>query len=156
MVLLKVRKDHFPIWVVDMGALDSIRQKIQQEAMAAITEAESKGKIATENNVHSFYSSAGTGRYKRTGQLGDSTRSTGVSGGGNHYTARIYLDVAGVSYKVPNPAFSPPYASYFSAQDVFNAAEAGGAHIAGKPGFWAKSEHDIEQALIEACSRHFS
>ena len=106
-----------------MGALDSIRQKIQQEAMAAITEAESKGKIATENNVHSFYSSAGTGRYKRTGQLGDSTRSTGVSGGGNHYTARIYLDVAGVSYKVPNPAFSPPYASYFSAQDVFNAAE---------------------------------
>jgi len=156
MVLLKVRKDHFLIWVVDMGALDSIRQKIQQEAMAAITEAESKGKIATENNVHSFYSSSGTGRYKRTGQLGNSTKSTGVSGGGNHYTARIYLDVAGTSYKVPNPAFDPPYASYFSSQEVFDAAEAGGAHIAGKPGFWAKSEKEIEQALYEAAGRHFS
>lgn len=138
-----------------MGALDSIRQKLQSEALAAITEAEQKGKLQTENNVHSFYSSSGTGRYKRTGQLGDSTESTGVSGGGNHYTARIYLDVAGTSYKVPNPAFDPPYASYFSSQQVFDAAEAGGAHIAGKPGFWAKSEKEIEQALYDAVSKHF-
>ena len=141
-----------------MGALDSIRQKIQQEAYAAISEAEQKGKIATENNVHSFYSSAGTGRYKRTGQLGNSTQSTGVSGGGNHYEARIYRDIDSVHYHYPNPnpAFYPQYPSHFSPHEVFEAAEAGGAHIAGKPGFWAKSEKEIEQALNEACSRHFS
>lgn len=141
-----------------MGALDSIRQKLQSEALAAITEAEQKGKLQTENNVHSFYSSSGTGRYKRTGQLGDSTESTGVSGGGNHYTARIYLDIDGVHYHYPdpNPAFYPPYPSHFSPQEVFEAAEIGAAHIAGKPGFWAKSEKEIEQALYEAAGRHFS
>lgn len=141
-----------------MGALDTIRAEIQQKAREAIVETNIVGTNATVNNMHSFYSQGHPKKYVRTGQLGASARSTGVSGGGNHYETTIYLDVEGTSYPVPNPAFDTDGSgrfSHFTSMEVFEAAEAGTSGILGKPGFWKKSETEIEQALNAAMAKRF-
>ena len=139
-----------------MSALDSLRSRIKQKALDVMQETEAKALSATQDNLYGFYSIAGTGRYKRTGQLGESAKSSGISIDGNCYENHIYLDIENVVYKVPNPAFNPPYASYFTPQEVFSAAEEGKAHIAGKPGFWAKSEKEIEDIFYDSIRRHFN
>lgn len=142
-----------------MGALDSIRKKIQQEARNAVAETDALGLAATLNNTHSFYSQGNPTVYQRTGQLGNSPKSTGVSGSGNSYKTKIYLDVAGTSYPVPNPDFDTDGTgrfSHFSSQEVFEAAESGSFGVKGKPGFWKKSEAEIQQIFEAAMSKRFS
>lgn len=138
--------------------LDSVRQRIQQKAREAVAETEAKGLTSAINNVASFYTMGNPTVYQRTGQLGSSARSKGVSGTGNTYETTIYLDVGGTSYDVPNPAFDYDGTgrfSHFSSQEVFEAAENHTSGVKGKPGFWKKTETEIEQAFDEAMSKRF-
>lgn len=127
-----------------MDALDVVLKRIQAEAEAAIDEALSNGFEATKQNVEDFYSQGQPRYYQRTGQLGKTPESTGVSGHGNHYEAQIWL----------NGDYSYNTGTYSGAK-VLSEAEMGGSGILGKPGFWEKSEEDIKRALDAACAKRF-
>jgi len=141
------------------GLLDTVRQKIQQKAKEAVEETEANGLTSAINNVSSFYTQGNPTIYQRTGQLGNSAKSDGVSGGGNNWRTKIYLDVAGTSYNVPNPDFDfdgTGRFSHFSSQEVFEAAENHTSGVKGKPGFWKKTESELEQMFDIAMSKRFS
>lgn len=138
-----------------MGALDSLRKEIQQTAEKAMYEAEGKAYLQTLQNLSDFYSQGKPKMYRRTGKLGNSPETTGVLGSGNHLEARIYLNS---QYEYDDhPSYIP--AKYAlpgrAAAWVMAQAEIGGAGILGKPGFWAKSEKDIENALYDAVKKYF-
>ena len=139
--------------------VDEIRKELQQKAREAIEETDQKGLEATKKNTQDFYSGGTPELYVRTGQLGNSPKSTGVSGGGNTYESKIYLDVGGTSYMVPNPLFDfdgTGRFSHYSSDEVFDAAENGHSHVVGKPGFWKKSDKEIEQIFDSSVSKRFS
>jgi len=147
-------------------SMAALEQMLIQEMRAAMNEANTKTKQTLDKELKSFYSSAGTGRYVRTGQLGNSGKADPVSGGGKQLSFDVYIDKGSISYGVPNPRFTDPiiaqqfdgrtYASYFSTDQVLNAAEAGAAHIAGNPGFWARAEGQFQSDLDAAMSSHFN
>lgn len=128
-----------------MGIFDAIRKQVQSEAKAAMVEAENKGFRDTQIDVSKFYGQGDPIRYKRTGKLRNTPRSTGVAGGGNHYQATIYLDTA-YEYETGT----------YTAQKVVSKAEVGGSGILGKPGFWEKSLSDIERDFYEALAKRFN
>lgn len=102
-----------------------------------------------------FYSQGSPKIYNRTGALGDSPKTSPVVAGGKEVSFDAYLDQS-VSYEVPNWDFiEARYPSYFTTPEVFNAAEAGTAHILGKSGFWARSEAKMQQELDKAMKSSF-
>ena len=141
-----------------MGILDSLREEIQQKAREAVEEVNAVGLNAAINNTTSFYSHGSPRYYVRTGQLGNSPKSSGVNGGGNHYSTTIYLDVGSTHYPVPNLLFDSDGTgrfSHFTSEEVFDAAEHGAHGVLGKPGFWEKTEKEIKEALDAAMSKRF-
>ena len=142
-----------------MAALDTIRKEIQKRARDAVAEVDIVGLNAARENTQGFYSQGSPKVYVRTGQLGRSPQSTGVSGAGNTYRTSVYLDVASTSYPVPNPLFDfdgTGRFSHFTSEEVFEAAENGTSGVLGKPGFWKKTEKEIKDALDDAMSKRFS
>ena len=141
-----------------MGLLDPLRTEIQNAAESAMNEAESKGYLATLRNLSDFYSKGKPKMYKRTGKLGNTPETTGVLGSGNHYEANIYLNTQ-YTYE-PDETLVYSKATYSratqSASWVATQAEVGGAGILGKPGFWAASEKDIENAFYDALKKRFN
>lgn len=127
-----------------MGFLDSVLKEIQNEAEAAMNEAEATAYLKTLKNVSDFYSQGKPKYYERTKELSRTPKTTGVRGDGNHFEAKIYLD----------SQYSYDTGSYTAAK-VMSEAEVGGSGILGKPGFWAKSEKDIEEAFYDALKKRF-
>ena len=107
------------------GALESA---LQAELESAMNQTESLCYLDAVQNT-SDYRQVQPKVYVVTGQLENSARSTGVSGGGNRYTFDIYDDMA------------------------FNVAESGGLINPG--GFWAKTEEDIQKNIDAVFGAHF-
>ena len=104
--------------------------------------------------VGSFYTRGNPTLYVRTGNLANSPRVSGISGGGNQLSFEAYLDPGW--YLVPNPAFTDRgFASKFTPSEVLGAAEVGQAHILGKGGFWSRSLKRMKQELISTFSLYF-
>lgn len=126
-------------------SMAGLKAMLMKEMTSAMNEAESKSLEGMQQSLAEFYGGGSPKEYERTGMMGNTPITTGVLAGGSSasFTARLS---GGYSYDTgSNP----------SGDTVLNWAEAGGAGIVGAPGFWAKSEERIEQALNSAMSSHF-
>ena len=138
------------------SSMAELENMILAEMTTAMNIARIKAEKDTKTEVESFYSQGSPTIYKRTGKLGKSTKSYGTFKSGKSVEFVVWLDRT-YSYTVPNPDFiKRGYASYFSTPMVFDAAEAGTAHIKGKPGFWARSFEKIKSDTDNALSAFFT
>lgn len=134
-----------------MGELEAMLRQQLQSAMQVV---QAKSEADMYEEVGNFYTSGSPTIYQRTGALGSSPRTTGLTSGGNTVSFEAYLEPPG--YTVPNPAFtSRGYASYFSPLQVLNAAEYHFANVRGRPGFWHRSEQKIERDLNNTLASFF-
>lgn len=132
-----------------------LEQMIRKQMMNALQVVQSKVEADMFEEVGKFYTQGNPRLYQRTGNLGSSPRTTGISGGGNSASFEAYLEPGG--YTVPNPVFtSRGYASYFSPLQVLTAAESHAAHILGKGGFWSRSLKRMKEDLISTFSTFFN
>lgn len=106
------------------------RQIIRPRVMRS----EQEGFQKTEEDVLMFYSQGNPVSYERTGKLGESPRTTGVSGGNGNYDYSIYLE-------------HPVYSTGTPGFPVLEEAQHNGAGILGKPNTWEDSVKDIEAAI---------
>lgn len=125
------------------GALKKYAQQKQREAMHAT---EQGSHMAALENTDEFYSQGNPRIYKRTGKYGDAPDSTGVTGGGDHLHAEIYMNPNGHGYTTGT----------FSAQEVWQAAETGSAGVLGLPGRWAETKEDVGKIIDEEFGKRFS
>lgn len=135
-----------------MGELEQMLRHQLQNAMQVVR---AKAEADMFEEVGNFYTVGNPTIYQRTGGLGSSPRTTGLSMGGNSVSFEAYLEPP--SYTVPNPDFtSRGYASYFSPLQAMNAAEYHFANVKGRPGFWQRSEKRIERDFHNTLSSFFS
>lgn len=107
------------------------KQIIRPRVMAS----EREGFQMTKEDIESFYIQGNPSSYVRTGALGESPESTGVSGGNGNYHYNIHL----------NP---PTYTTgTYSGQKVLEEAQYHGSGILGRAGTWFEAQQDIEEAL---------
>lgn len=131
-----------------------LEQMIVQEMQKAMQATQTKIKADMLRETQAFYSQGSPSIYDRTGQLGNSPRTTGITSGGTSVSFEAYLQPG--SYHVPNPKFtSRGFASYFSPMQVMTSAEAGSHHILGKGGFWERSLTHMERDLNQTFGRYF-
>lgn len=128
----------------NIGAMKFLFDKIRREMESAVSEAESEAFLTALNEVNSSYSGREPKVYKRTGQLKNSPRTTGVTVSGNTVIAKIYLDQ---QYNYNTGTYSTP--------KVFSEAEAGGSGIVLTPGFWKRTESKVPIYLSKAFSKRF-
>lgn len=126
--------------------LNSLLNAMRKEMRSAMQSAEQRSHMKALENADEFYSMDSPDRkYVRTGKYGDAPDSTGVTGGGDHLEAEIYMNPAGHGYTTGT----------FSAQEVWEAAENHTAGVIGMPGRWAQTESDIEQIVNEEFGKRF-
>lgn len=123
---------------------EALLAAIRKEMQSAMDEVDSRGKMAAEKNSDDFYSQGSPNRYKRTYSYGDSPKSMGVIGSGDHLETEIYLDM---DFSYTTGSWSTP--------KVFNAIEFGGGGILGKTGRWQQTEEDVERIINEAFVKRF-
>lgn len=138
------------------SSMGELEQMLRQQMAKAMNVADAKILADMYEEVGSFYGSGQPVLYSRTGNLGSSPRTTALSGAGSNVMSfEAYLDQS-VGYEVPNPVFiEHGFASHFSTEEVFNAAETGSAHILGRPGFWKRSEKKMQKELDAAMRAFF-
>lgn len=102
----------------NVGAMQSLFNKIRREIQSAMNEAESKSFLTAMDEINTSYSSGEPKVYERTGQMKNSVRTTGVMSSGNEVVAKIYLDQ---QYNYNTGTYSTP--------KVFSEAESGGSGI---------------------------
>lgn len=132
--------------------MNELRAMIQAEMLAAMTEARTTMETTLKKEVSSFYTQGKPKVYVRTGALGKSPKVDPISGAGNNLSFKIYLDT-NYSYNMPNPLFRQ---SWYSTEQVIQAAENHTSHILGKPGFWQRSEAQFQNLLDSAMAKHFN
>ena len=140
-----------------MGVANSmaeLERMIQAEMQKAMQVVQAKAEADMYEETGNFYTQGSPRIYPRTGNLGSSPRTTGLSGGGNSVSFEAYLE-PGDYTGVNNYLRTLGFASYFSPMQVLTAAENGGAHILGRSGFWRRSEEKIEQDLNETFASFF-
>lgn len=138
------------------SSMAALKRAIQQEAKAAMKEAQTKMFKKTKEETQGYYSQGNPTIYERTGALGNSPQTTALQGSGDFLSFEVYLD-EGTAYEVPNSAFtSRGFASYFTTPEIFEAAESGSYHTLGKSGFWKRSESEFQNILDSAMEHHFS
>lgn len=125
--------------------LNSLLNEMRREMRTAMYNAEHRSHMKALENAEEFYSQGKPKYYKRTGKYGDAPDSTGVTGSGDHLEAEIYMNPSGHGYTTGT----------FSAQEVWEAAETGGAGVLGIPGRWAQTEQDVEQIVNEEFGGRF-
>lgn len=118
---------------------------LQKEMRSAMEESVNDGYLKACENAVDFYTEGNPQFYDRTGKYGDAPDTGGVEGSGNHLSARIYMNPSGHGYTTGT----------FSAQEVWEAAENHTAGVLGKPGRWAQTEIDIEDAIDKAFGKRF-
>lgn len=109
---------------------------------AATQEATEQSFQDLQSNVNHFYD-APDGRYKRTGQLRDSPRIKEINFSGDIATGEIEIDTNSPHY---DPAGR-------SVQEIYEYAEAGG--LLGNPGFWERTEEQIEDNIKTSFGKYF-
>lgn len=135
-------------------SIAELRKMLQDEMKAAMNEVHSKVEADMKKELSEFYSQGSPVLYVRTGALGNASRTTGVSGGGNMLTFDAYLEPP--SYATPNMDFvNRGFASYYDGATVLTAAESHSSHILGKGGFWSRILKDIKTDLMDSMSSHF-
>ena len=134
--------------------MGQLMKMIQDEMKQAMDEAHSKIETDMKKELSEFYSQGNPELYDRTHQLENSSRTTGISGGGNTLSFEAYLEPP--SYVVPNMKFvNKGFPSRYSGKEVLSAAESHSSHILGKGEFWSRILKDIETDLMDSMDSHF-
>lgn len=128
----------------NVGAMKFLFDKMFQEIISSVSETESQTFLTAVNELNTSHSGREPKVYKRTGQLKNSPRTTGVIVSGNTVIAKIYLDQ---QYNYDTGTYSTP--------KVFSEAEAGGSGIVVTPGFWKRTESKVPIYLSKAFSKRF-
>ena len=132
-----------------------LEQMFRDALVQAMTVVQAKAEADMFEETAGYYTAGSPTIYTRTGGLGSSPRTTGLSVGGLSASFDAYLEPPG--YTVPNPAFTQRgYASYFSPLQAMNAAEYHFAGTKGRSGFWHRSELRIEKDLNSTIASFFS
>lgn len=137
------------------NSMAELEQMLRHEMQKAMQVVQAKAEADMFEETGNFYTSGNPRLYQRTGNLGSSPRTSGLSGGGNTVSFDAYLepgDYTSANARLQAMGFS----SYFSPLQVLTAAEYGTSHILGRPGFWQRSEQKIEQDLNDIMSQFFS
>ena len=121
---------------------NAIKERISQAASGIKDECE---KIEKEE-LASFYSQGDPVRYRRTGALGETGKSTGISTSGTGVSFDMYLDQ---DHEYTTGTWNMP--------QVMDAAESGapGSGILGKPGFWDRATGRFDNAINEGLGKYF-
>ena len=132
----------------------ALKKAIQDEMRKAMEEAEAKSYLDALHNASDYYSEGGDElvMYERTGQYGNSPRTTDVQGSGDNLNYEIYLDQ---SYDYPTLTGSK---RDWSTPTIFAAIEEGfGGKYApkGKHGRWQQTEEEIEKNVKESFGKRF-
>lgn len=128
----------------NMGAMAGLWRQIQNEMRDAVSEAESKTFLTANQELTASYACGEPTKYKRTYQMKNSARTTGVVGGGDSVSATVYLDQG---YNYNTGTYSTPH--------VFSEAESGGSGIVLTPGFWQRTEQKAQLYAIQAFAKRF-
>lgn len=97
-----------------------------------------KGLQTAKENVQGFYTGAPV-MYQRTGALGESPETTGVSSSGSTISTEILL----------NDTYSYNTGTWTTPQ-IMKAAETGSGNLVGSPGFWEKTLEDMPDIVADA------
>lgn len=132
----------------------ALEKALQQEMREAMEESESKSYLDALKNASDYYTEGGDDlvMYERTGQFGNSPRTTEVQGNGNNLNYEIYLDM---NFEYPTLAGS---ARDWSTPTIFSAIEEGfGGKYApkGKHGRWKQTEEDIQDNIENSFRKRF-
>lgn len=134
------------------GALEA---QIIAKMRMAMNVAKNKIESDMKKETQAFYTVGHPVLYDRTGNLGNSPKTTDVSGG-KSMSFDAYLDMS-YPYPVPNDKFTDKgFASYYTTPEVFDAAENNHSHVLGKGGFWRRAESKFQNDLDVAMARHFT
>lgn len=132
---------------------NSLKKAMQDEMRKAMEEAEGKSYLDALKNASDYYSEGEPIMYQRTGQFGNSPRTTDVQGSGDMLNYEIYLDQGYEYATLPNSKRD------WSTPEIFDAIEEGfGGKYApiGKHGRWKQIEEDIEENVENSFKKHFS
>lgn len=127
---------------------NGLKKAIQDEMRKAMEEAEGKSYLDALKNASDYYFEGEPVMYQRTGQYGNSPRTTDVQGSGDRLNYEIYLDQ---NYEYNSGNWSTP--------TIFDAIEEGfGGKYApiGKHGRWEQTEEDIEENIKNSFQKHFN
>lgn len=125
--------------------LAGLQAAIQSEFHAAMRETRNKVDNDLKENVGHFYDTPLPKRYDRTETLKESPKVSDVDFGGNWTSFYAEMD-DGISYSTGS----------FSGTEVLYATEYGEYGVIGNPGYWQKTEDNIQNNLDESFGAHFS
>lgn len=128
----------------NLAAMAGLWRKIQNEMEAAVSEAESKTFLTANQELNASYVGREPKVYKRTNQMKNSVRTTGVIDSGTKVTATVYLDQG---YDYNTGTYSTPH--------VFTEAESGGSGIVMTQGFWERTETKARSYAKSAFTKRF-
>lgn len=118
---------------------------LRVEMQKAMSDAESELYLTGLQNNSAFYVGTKPKKYKRTYQLRNALKTTGVrQDSPDECHADIYEDMA---YDYTTGTFSTP--------KVFSEAERNGFGILGNPNFWRDTEEAAPKILDAAIKKHF-
>ena len=119
--------------------MKQLEQMLRTKLKVAMQSASDNINSDITQNLSSFYTQGTPEFYKRTGNLGNSAERTPLSCSGNTISFEAGLNTTH-GYTTGT----------FSKTEVLEAAENHEAGILGKPGFWEKSENNMQKLLDSA------
>lgn len=122
----------------------SLEKAMQKAMKAAMQEVRDNTEIDADVNVAGYYTGEPK-RYDRTETLLGAAEVSSVSGNGNMLEFEAKMD-DGISYSTGT----------FDGYGVLVATEYGVAGVVGTPGYWAKTEEDIQKNIQSAFSKRFN
>lgn len=122
--------------------MKQLEQMILKEMRKSMTVASEKMLADMYGETEGFYTGGEPKYYKRTGALGDTPRTTAVSTNGNTVEFKAYLDQ------------THKYTKNRSMTDVLNYANRG-INVAGRAGFWNRSEEKMRKTFYDTMEKFF-
>ena len=123
---------------------EALRAAIIKEMSAAMDEALERAYHDLQQNVMSFYAGGEPLIYIRTLKLAAAPRVKGPNGGGSQITGDVYMDQ---NYEYNTGTWSTG--------QIMDAAESGNANLVGTPGWWRRTESDIDEIIVSAFGSKF-
>lgn len=124
--------------------LAQLEQMLRERMKSAMQVASDNIHSDIEKNLAAFYSVPPGKMYKRTGNLRSSAERTPVTSAGNSFSFEAKLNTTH-GYTTGT----------FSKSEVLDAAENHTHGVRGRPGFWKKSEGQMQKRLDSALRSHF-
>lgn len=137
------------------SSMGELEQMLRHQLQSAIQVVQAKAEADMYEETGKYYTAGAPVLYPRTGALGASPRTSGLTAGGNSVSFEAYLEepsYAGVNAYLQSLGFS----SKFDGYTALNAAETHTYRTKGRSGFWARSEQKIEQDLNSTLASFFS